>query len=660
LKSIQWPYLFAGIFLAGWGIFFLSGDPKWLLGLPLQAAALWLLIKSFPVEFETLPEAVNPGPAPKSKARGKKNKIKAKAPAHWFFFVSSIVLVAAAVVLMHFNSLYPGIALLGAALIWIAFNRKKILLGAPSGFGFSETAALVLLLVLAALCRFPLTGFNFAGLQIDEANNLMSSVSVLDGTLKSPFATAWWGNPSFTYFITAGVLKVFGLTLTVARCVSSADAVIALFFFYRFCRLYFGVAASWIASFLFSVCWWNFFFSFSPFHNMFTVLFETACLYFLVRGLNEGRRAYFIGAGLFMAASVMSYLPGRLVPAMVFLVLLLLLLGRGKEFAKIYWLPLALSFLVFVWMVGPFIVYCVHNPGDFLGRTQELSVFNVMRMNHDWLFPLKSAFFTFATFFWPNGALDPRFGIPGVQMIDVFSGGLALLGLLISFFTGPIRLRAVLWVGLAVAMSTNALAVQGATPLSDYFNPMRCFLIIPFWFLAAAFALEWIFQKVKKAVPVVRWTVGILLLVGVLFAAAVNEQVYFSQFPKNQGLWAALGFNHLLAAEAIEKNAPLGHIVIHWTYDSSVVQFLTYNRIPVTNIDHPELPFNFQVQKDMILIFEVGEWSQWMEPLHQLYPNAQWTTANTPWNQTFLWVVRIPKDELESARGNLKPGPALP
>ncbi len=488
----------------------------------------------------------------------------------------------------------------------------------------------------------------------------MSSVSVLDGTLKSPFSTAWWGNPSFTYFIAAGILKLFGLHLAVARCISSADAVLALFFFYRFCRLYFGVAASWIASFLFSVCWWNFFFSFSPFHNMFTVLFETACLYFLIRALNEGKRVYFIGMGLFMAASVMSYLPGRLVPAMAFLVLLILLVWRGKEFAKTYWLPMTLSFLVFLWMVGPFIVYCFQNPGDFLGRTQELSVFKVMQMNRDWFFPVKSAFYTFATFFWPNPALDPRFGIPGVQMIDVFAGGLALLGLLISFFTGPARLRAVLWVGLAVAMSTNALAVQGSQPLSDYFNPMRCFLIIPFWFLAVAFALEWIFQKIKKLARPLRWAAAVVIFAGVVFSACVNEQIYFSKFSKDQGLWAALGFNHLLAAEAIEKNAPLGHIVIHWTYDSSVVQFLTYKRIPVTDIDHPELPFNFQVQKDMILIFEVGEWNDWIAPLHKLYPNAQWSTMNTPWEQTFLWVVRIPKDELESARGNQKLGPVLP
>jgi hypothetical protein len=79
----------------------------------------------------------------------------------------------------------------------------------------------------------------------------------------------------------------------------------------------------------------------------------------------------------------------------------------------------------------------------------------------------------------------------------------------------------------------------------------------------------------------------------------------------------------------------------------------------VTSIDHPELPFNFQVQKDVVLIFEVGEWVDQIPELHKLYPGAEWTTVTTPWKENFLWVVRIPKDEIEKARGKAKLGPAL-
>ncbi|HET9869953.1 MAG TPA: hypothetical protein VFR02_05600, partial [bacterium] len=103
-----------------------------------------------------------------------------------------------------------------------------------------------------------------------------------------------------------------------------------------------------------------------------------------------------------------------------------------------------------------------------------------------------------------------------------------------------------------------------------------------------------------------------------------------------------------------------GQVVVHWTYDSSVVQFLTYHRVPLTPIDHPELPFDFQAQRDVVLIFEVGEWSDYLPEMHRLYPGAEWSTLSTPWKQPFLWVVRIPKDELDKARGSRKPGVVLP
>ncbi len=130
MKSIKGYFLIAGIFLGVLGIFFLSGNPRWLIGLPLQAAALWLIIKSFPARFATLPEFVKPTgrSVSKSKARGKKRKTPAPVSGHWIFFGSTLALVAAAAILMHSNVLYPGLGLLVLALGVLALNRKKIFL----------------------------------------------------------------------------------------------------------------------------------------------------------------------------------------------------------------------------------------------------------------------------------------------------------------------------------------------------------------------------------------------------------------------------------------------------------------------------------------------------------------------------------------------------
>ena len=170
-----------------------------------------------------------------------------------------------------------------------------------------EKVVLGLLLVLTLLLCFPFLGQNFTGFQNDEANNLLGALDVLQGKMRSPFI----GELNFStlpYFLLAPFIKVFGLKLAAGRGAAAFLSVIGVYFFYRWCRLYFGIMASGLAAFFFSYCWWNLFNSLSPFLHISTVLFDISCFLFLAMALKTGRRLYFGLSGLFMALCFMSYI----------------------------------------------------------------------------------------------------------------------------------------------------------------------------------------------------------------------------------------------------------------------------------------------------------------------------------------------------------------
>ena len=434
--------------------------------MPIQALALWALWKAFPIMSETLLPSIEKKP-PSPRKGFDSNLLFLPAMIAWY--ISYI-----------FFDMWWWFAGLVAVILTIlsVYYFLKRSSHPPTAPDFThEKAALVLLLALSVILRFPFLNRSFTGLQADEAFNLINAINTLQGMLGTPFGS-YYSWPFLPTFLLAMPFKLFGVELAVARGFSALISLISVYYFYRWCRINFGVAASWLASAFFSYCWWNLFYSLSVFSHIFTVFFEILAFLYLAKALKEGGKPYFIWAGFFLALSSMTHYSGRLVPIIAAMSLSVYCLVDTKKNLKAYGRHFLLSCLSFLWLAGPFLVFLARNPNEIYGRAEELIT---LRSGHGlaaYVRVLERIATTFYSFFWPNHfCVDLRFGLASVPALDPFLGIFCFLGLILALiryrrWENLVALSGLVFGILATAMSINvdppsttALFISKSRPL---------------------------------------------------------------------------------------------------------------------------------------------------------------------------------------------------
>lgn len=288
----------------------LSDVPNWFIGLPAYIISLWAIWNTFPFLSETYePAAEKITPLPK------------KDPYWPHAALGFITIWALTYVCFQFEWWIAG----GAGVILLFFGiffavRKYKNFPNPKE-QFSDKTVLVLLMIFAVLLRFPFLNESFTGFQNDEATNLLGAIQVLNGEIKNPFSGSYFFG-FLPYFVLAPAFKIFGISLAVGRGTAAFVSLICIFFFYRWCRLYFGVVSSGLTTVFFSYCWWSLCDSHSPFFHIIMVMVEIIAFYVLALSLRNGRRLYFGLAGIFLGLCFQAYIPGRTTIVIVALTLM--------------------------------------------------------------------------------------------------------------------------------------------------------------------------------------------------------------------------------------------------------------------------------------------------------------------------------------------------
>jgi hypothetical protein len=631
-RTIRWIYLFPGIMLGCAGVWLLSGNPNWLFGLPIQAIALWALWEAFPPESRTLHplhERISP-----SCGKGMdSNFLFIAAIIAWFFTYAFFYM-------RWWIAGWAALALLSGTVIWFVIKagpspRPKEI--------FTDKTALILLMVPTILLRFPFLTQNFTGLQVDEGYNLMTAIGVLQGQLNTPYGSsgAW---PFLPRFILASVLKVFGTELPAARGLSALLSVVFVYYFYRWCRLYFGVAASWLAAAFFSYCWWDLFFSLSVFNHLYTVFFEVLGFFFLSKALKEGRKPHFALAGFCMAASIMTYYSGRLVPVMAATALITYWLIEERDFLGAYWEHSLFAALCFLWLAGPQLVFLYFHPVEILGWAQQLSITGIAVQSGNYALPLER--------------IASSFGLNALPCLDPFLGFFCLLGLFLAVRHIRQWKNLAALTGLAFGIIANAFSFSaGATSVDPlYFHAGRSFLVLPFLCFLMAAGLDRVVGLVPSMAkrPRTAWVLFGIILLGSSFA--LNAHCYFFKFGNDAGAWSPLGFNHLSAVEVIKKLSPANHLVLegHRANDTgtyscldTVEEFATYHKVPVNKGLTLDRPIRAKVTKNVAYIFFTLERNDPLKKkVKRIYPRAVWKSHKNKFGETFLETVEIRKEDI--------------
>ena len=170
-----------------------------------------------------------------------------------------------------------------------------------------ELALVALLVGIGALLRTYLLDELPPGLHGDEAWTGLEANRILRDGYIGPWSPSALGQPAGTFYWTAFLFRfiepgLFSLRLSIALL-----GVATIPAFYLFTRALFGRTAATIGSVLLIVSLWHLHYSRIAFPVMSLPLVECVALYFLVRGLREGRKGFLAAAGATSALGVYVY-----------------------------------------------------------------------------------------------------------------------------------------------------------------------------------------------------------------------------------------------------------------------------------------------------------------------------------------------------------------
>ena len=500
-------------------------------------------------------------------------------------------------------------------------------------------------------------GANVVGLQNDEANMIMDVMNVLNGTITDPFGVGWGATAALPYYVTAVFFKILGPHLWVARFVSVLGCFLAIYMLFKFCRLFFSPAASLLAAYFFSVSWWTMFHSLSPFNGIYTVLYCLCGLYFLETGFREGKRLHFWWAGIFAALCLDTYVPGRLVPPMMFMAVLgALILGRGR-FLKAYWKQILVTLAAFMWLFGPTLWICFVSPDVVTGRASELNIFKVAAVNHKWWLPIENLGRAFLALLQsPGEGNDLRFDPAGNPMLDPFMSLFLVGGVALSIAGLGRRLSWIILPGLVIALTATAFAQ--VTPDLGYFSAIRCYLVLPFALMMVARFIDWLQAlEITRRLPRLVWQGALaLMLAGSL---VFNVHAYFFGWPVGQGQWEQMGFNHLLLSKQVNLYGPQRQLFIYVEDWSNPARIMAKEKYPVGEFnDNTFLPILNKADKDVVFIFCPWQCLNFQKRLKEVYPTAVWKNIPNQYQAAYFVAVELSKDDfLKAQAGKGLPDP---
>jgi hypothetical protein len=508
------------------------------------------------------------------------------------------------------------------------------------------------LFVLAALFRFPFMTKLLSGFMQDEALDHQEAIHVVQEISLNPFRTGWGGSPILPYWIRGQIYKFIGIDLWAIRLISMTVSMLAIYMFYRLCRLFFGARASLLTTLFFAISWWHMLYAFSPFSAIFTLLFEICVYYFLERGLREGRKEFFWWSGFFMACAVQSYLPGRFVPVTAFLMVVgtWVFTGRPLTFLKTYTFPLILTALACLWFLSPFLVFSWQNPQEFMGRMQQLNMLDEVKRTGNHMLPFVTFGWSSLSFLWAVGS-NPAFQMPNGPNLDYFAGLLMVVGLVLTILSPTRRLTWLILPGLVFGVAANAMALQCQGASANYVQAMRMFFALPFLMMMVGRAADWFFGLYDTSGGLLRLFLRCALAAGLVASFFFNIKTFY-WWGDRQNEWEGLGY-HMVEQSKLHKplNGQVHQIIEVDSYSPILEYFGEVGRYKVLVVsDELAIPIMNQVTKDVVLYTKYWKLVKAQEEIKKCYPNAQVTDYRNKWNQIFLRVIRIPLSDLLAAQ----------
>ena len=355
-----------------------------------------------------------------------------------------------------------------------------------------HTIALIIIIVLAVFFRFWQFNVVPPGLYQDEAMNGADALASLNSGQYKVFYANNNGREGMIVWLDALAVKIFGTEPWVLRLFPALVGILAVLGLYFLTKELFSVELALASSFFMATSFWAVNFSRIGFRAGLMPMFLIWSFYFLLRGfklliyeINSNKiLLYFILAGILFGLGFYTYISFRFAPVLVlFYFLPYLIKYRNKKLWNGILLFIITSFITAL----PIGLYFLNNPGDFFGRTSQVSIFSADN-------PLKAAAFSIAAtlgmlniagdFNWRhNYASSPQLFLP--------VGILFILGILICAKRRNLNDK-FLFLWFFIFLLPNILSTEG--------NPhaLRSLGAMPAVMVFAGLGLVWLYEKIQK------------------------------------------------------------------------------------------------------------------------------------------------------------------
>ena len=349
-------------------------------------------------------------------------------------------------------------------------------------------------------------------------------------------------------------IKAFGNHPWVVRLPAAVTGILTVAGMFFLGAELFGVEVGLLAAFLLGACFWHIDLSRVGFRAIMAPLCLVWSLYFLLKSIRSSKewKAWTLAilGGIIFAAGFYTYIAYRVTP-----LLLLLFIPFFKKHPH-FW-KRAIIFIVVIFLVAlPIGLYFLHNPGDFFGRTVQISVTNAKSPLGEFALNVGKtlAMFNF------TGDDNWRQNIAGAPELFLPVGILFLLGIVLAVLSlrrsmkkkndnddGSLHAQYPAFSILIVFVWFILAVIPAAASDESIPHALRSILTLPPTIFLAAIAGVWAYHMLRN--NGFKKTAMTLTLLFAIIVAVNAYTSYFITWAKNPNVYWAFNENYVETAD---------------------------------------------------------------------------------------------------------------
>ncbi len=394
-----------------------------------------------------------------------------------------------------------------------------------------ESIAIILIFIIAIFFRFWNITNTPPGLYPDEAMNGNNALEANSTGQYKVFYPENNGREGLFINIQAIALSIFGTHPWTLRIVSAFFGIFTVLGSYFLIKLLFPKKniIALAGTFMLASSFWHINFSRIGFRAIMVPFCLVWCFYFIILAWQKRKIWPALISGIFFGIGFHTYIAFRFTPLLALIPIIYYFFQSKKSGDLKIYFKILIGWLSITFIIAlPIGLYFLNNPGDFLGRSNQVSIFD----SNNPILELGTSIAKTAVMFNFYGDGNWRHNFSGKPELDIISGAFFLLGLIIAIkkiFTrnNPEKFPYILILIWMIIMSLPSILTKEGLP-----HALRCIGMIPatFIFAGIGFELLWkTFQKRKKIISfILIIAAGIMIIFsnwGQYLAWAQNQNV---------------------------------------------------------------------------------------------------------------------------------------